>query len=108
MIVFAWIVGVISLYLLIGYLFCCWCCYRHGAGYEIPDDEGLRNPQDYIGIYVCLWPIVILTYIVYRTNHIWKTPKIFSKVTPAAFYIKGEIANDADYQAEKHLLGGKK
>ena len=26
---------------------------------------------------------------------------------PDSFYKKGKIANDADIQAEKHLLGGK-
>ena len=101
----------IGIYILIGYLFICRLAYRQGAELYIPGP--FRNMYcDGLGITVAIMfmPMVLAIYIIYRIFNVISrihNTYIPNTLTPDSFYKKGEIANNADIQVEKHLLGGK-
>lgn len=98
------ILSILCTYFFIGYVWICWNSYRRGAGFWVPDDHPFRDPLEHKGMHICLWPICMSIYFFCWVAHVWKTPRFLQRFTPDAYHERGRIDNDADYQAEKHLL----
>lgn len=108
-------IGAFLFYLLIGYIYLCWISFKAGAGYEMAETSRFIADDDNSILAVpLLWPVLML---IHAKENIHGSLRKFitrdklgflNKLSPSSFRKRGEIANDPDIQAEKHLLGGGK
>lgn len=98
----------VLLYFYIGYTYICWMNYRDGAGFDIHGfAKDICNDGALQIAVVLFWPVFILSHVVANLYDKFDLQKIVSKISPDAFYERGQHDDDINKQAEKHLLGGK-